>query len=113
MQLASCRARTCAHAWRPGEGDSILRSRREAAELSSLALECLENWRVETMPMRTCTATVQNGAVKLPPDANVEDGARVVVAVLDVEPRGCQLLPYPPDLAAENVAFVQFDATAR
>ena len=57
--------------------------------------------------MRAFTATVQNGIVKLPPDANVEDGARVVVTVLDREPRGCELPPYPPELEAEDVAFVQ------
>ena len=56
--------------------------------------------------MRTSTATVQNGTVKLPPDANVEDGARVVVAVLGGEPRGPELPAYPPDLEAEDVAFV-------
>jgi hypothetical protein len=62
---------------------------------------------METVPMRTFTATVQNGSVKLPADAKVQDGARVLVAVLDGEPRGPDLPPYPPDLEAEDVAFVQ------
>ena len=36
MRRASRRQRAPAHAWRPDEGESFLRSRREAAELSSL-----------------------------------------------------------------------------
>ena len=34
MRRDSRRERACAHAWRPDEGDSFVRSRHEAAELS-------------------------------------------------------------------------------
>ena len=57
--------------------------------------------------MRTFTGTVHNGTVKLPPGANVAEGARVVVAVLDAGPRGSELPSYPPELEAEDAAFVQ------
>jgi hypothetical protein len=57
--------------------------------------------------MKTFTAIVQNGAVKLPPAAQITDGARVLVTVLDEAPRDSDLPPYPPDLEAEDVAFVQ------
>ena len=61
----------------------------------------------EKIGMKTFTATVENGTVTLPPDARVEDGAKVVVTVLDPKRDGPELPPYPPELEAEDAAFVQ------
>jgi hypothetical protein len=57
--------------------------------------------------MKTFRGKVENGMVKIPPAAHVDEGARVFVAVLDDAPDDSDLPPYPPDLEAEDVAFVQ------
>jgi len=57
--------------------------------------------------MKTFRAKVEKGVVKVPPDAHVDEGARVFVAVLDDAPADSDLPPYPADLDAEDVAFVQ------
>ena len=57
--------------------------------------------------MKTFTATVENGSVRLPRGAGVEDGAKVVVTVLDTKHESSDLPPYPSELEAEDAAFVE------
>ena len=57
--------------------------------------------------VKILSGTVEKGAIKLPPGANVPDGTRVLVAVRCSQPSDSKIPPYPPDLEAEDVAFVQ------
>ena len=56
--------------------------------------------------MKTYTATVENGVVRLPSGTPVRDGAKVVLAVLGDSPQ--DLDPQTlSDLEAEDLAFVR------
>ncbi len=57
--------------------------------------------------MRTFAGTVENGAVRLPADAHLRDGTRVVVSVMPQARRRRTLAGYPPELEAEDARFVQ------
>jgi hypothetical protein len=57
--------------------------------------------------MRTFAGTVEHGAVRLPAEAHVRDGTRVVVTVLPRARRHRTLAGYPPELEAEDARFVQ------
>ena len=56
--------------------------------------------------MKTFTGTVKNGAVRLPPQAQVRDGSKVVMAVLSEGTRETEN-PLVAELEAEDVAFVR------
>jgi len=56
--------------------------------------------------MKTFSATVRDGAVRVPRDAQVQDGAKVVVAVVS-SGRAGEATSYPPELEAEDVEFVR------
>jgi len=50
---------------------------------------------------------VENGAIRLPRNADVHDGTRVVVTVLPAERKDRPVVAYPPELEAEDARFVQ------
>ena len=57
------------------------------------------------MHMRTLTGFVENGTVRLPPDARVRDGSRVLMVVLGR--KGSQVAsPRDSRVAAEDAVFV-------
>ena len=56
--------------------------------------------------MKTFTATVRNGVVRIPKDARVREGARVVLAVVG-DSGGDGPSPPPPEIEAEDVEFVR------
>jgi hypothetical protein len=56
--------------------------------------------------MRSFAGTVENGAVRLPSDAHVRDGTRVVVTVMARARKRRTLADYPPELEAEDARFV-------
>ncbi|MBM4031042.1 MAG: hypothetical protein FJ291_04570 [Planctomycetes bacterium] len=57
--------------------------------------------------MRTFAGTVENGTVRLPADAHLRDGTRVVVTVMPRARKHRTLAGYAPELEAEDARFVQ------
>jgi len=56
--------------------------------------------------MRTFTGTVEGGVIRLPPQARVRDGSKVVMAIVDEETTG-PADPPSVELEAEDLAFVR------
>jgi hypothetical protein len=61
----------------------------------------------ERVQMRTFSGIVENGTVRLPGNAHVRDGTRVVVTVMPGARAGRAAAAYPAELEAEDARFVQ------
>ena len=56
--------------------------------------------------MKTFTATVRNGVIRIPEGARVREGARVLLAVVG-DPAGDGPSALPSEIEAEDVQFVR------
>jgi hypothetical protein len=56
--------------------------------------------------MRAFTGTVRDGVIRLPPQARVHDGSKVVMAIVNEETTG-PADPLSSELEAEDLAFVR------
>ncbi len=56
--------------------------------------------------MKTFTATVRNGLVRIPKDARIREWARVLLTVVGDAAEG-EPSPPPPEIEAEDVEFVR------
>ena len=56
--------------------------------------------------MKTIRGVVESGVVKLPPNAHVRDGSKVILTILGRKPK-CREPLQTPEMDAEDLAFVQ------
>jgi hypothetical protein len=56
--------------------------------------------------MKTFTATVRNGLIRIPEHARIREGAKVLLAVVGDSPEGEALAP-SSEIEAEDVEFVR------